>query len=395
MRCAMKGYERVYATVDLDAIRSNMEAFHKKMEGKAMLCAVVKTDGYGLGAVPAAKEVADLVWGFATATLDEAVNLRRHGISQPILVLGFVPKQQYETMIKEDIRFAAYQEDEVISLAEAAHTLGKKAVVHIKIDTGMSRIGLTPGEVLPFIRRLAAMPDIRIEGIFSHFATADSRDRSLAREQAKKFSELTDALEKEGIHIPIRHIGNSAASMDMPWTPGNMFREGIALYGYYPSEEMDKESVKLTPAMELKTVVAYVKTVPAGTPIGYGATFVTDRETRVATVSIGYGDGYPRSLSNCGEMLVHGKRARILGRVCMDQTMIDVTGIEDVRIGDTVTVIGRDGDAYLPLEEEANLAGRFNYEFLCDLGKRVPRIYIRHGQAVGAKDYFEDEYSGF
>lgn len=391
----MKTYDRVYATVDLDAIRSNMEAFHKKVGKRAMLCAVVKTDGYGLGAVPVAKQVADLVWGFATATIDEALNLRRHGIAQPILVLGYVPAARYQEMVEQEIRFAAYQEAETEELARTARSLGKKAIVHVKIDTGMSRIGLQPKDALPFIRRLVKIPEICVEGMFSHLATADMKNREGAWKQAECFGALMESLREEGIRIPLCHIGNSAASMEMLQVPGNMFREGISLYGYYPSDEMDQGSVKLTPAMELKTVVAYVKTLPAGTPVGYGAAFVTDRETRVATVAIGYGDGYPRSLSNCGEMLVHGRRARILGRVCMDQTMIDVTEIPDVKTGDTVTVIGRDHGAYLSLEEAAGLAGRFNYEFLCDLGKRVPRIYLSGGKTVGTKDYFEDDYPDF
>ncbi len=391
----MKSYDRVYVTVDLDAIRSNMEAFRKNLKKDVMLCAVVKTDGYGLGAVPAAKAVADLVWGYAVATVDEALNLRRHGIKHPILILGYVPKAHYEDMIMQEIRFAAYKEEEVKALSDMAVFLGKEALVHIKVDTGMCRIGLQPQEAIGFIQKIQKMPGISIEGLFSHLATADMKMREPSWEQVKVFEDILEELKALDIRIPICHIGNSAASMEMTEIPSDMFRIGISMYGYYPSDEMDEECVKLIPAMELKTQVVHVKTVPEGTAVGYGASFVTARETVIATVPIGYGDGYPRSLSNKGEMLVRGKRVPIIGRVCMDQTMLDVTDIAGVTEGDRVTVVGKDGNENLTLEEVSGLAGSFNYEFLCDLGKRIPHIYYSDKKIVGAKDYFEDDYQNW
>ncbi len=388
----MKSYDRVYVTVDLDAVRSNMEAFRKNLKNDAMLCAVVKTDGYGLGAVPVAKAVEDLVWGYATATVDEALNLRRHGISHPILILGYVPRAHYEDLIMHELRFAAYKEEDIKALSDMAVFLGKEAIVHVKVDTGMGRIGLQPHETVDFIQKAQELPGIKMEGVFSHLATADMKEREPAWEQVRQFQVVLEKLKELEINIPICHLGNSAASMEMTDIPSDMFRIGISLYGYYPSDEMDETCVKLTPAMELKTQIVHIKTVPAGTPIGYGGSFVTKRETVVATVPIGYGDGYPRSLSNKGEMLIRGQRASIIGRVCMDQTMLDVTDILGVTEGDYVTVVGKDKNENLTLEEVSELAGSFNYEFLCDLGKRIPRIYYAGKKAVSAKDYFEDDY---
>lgn len=388
----MKSYDRVYVTVDLDAIRSNMEAFRKNLKEDIMLCAVVKTDGYGLGAVPVAKCVSDFVWGYAVATVDEALNLRKHGIRQPILVLGYVPKVRYEELIMEEIRFAAYKADEIKAISDMAVFLGKEAIVHVKVDTGMCRIGLQPEETMAFIEYVRTLPGVFIEGMFSHLATADMKDRAFAWYQTERFTSLLRQFREREIEIPICHLGNSAASMEMTEIPSDMFRIGISMYGYYPSDEMDETRVELTPSMELKTKIVHVKTVPAKTSIGYGGSFVTERETVVATVPIGYGDGYPRSLSNKGEMLVRGKRVRIIGRVCMDQTMLDVTDVLGVTEGDCVTVVGRDGESNLTLEEVSGLAGSFNYEFLCNLGRRLPRIYYKNGVAVGAKDYFDDCY---
>lgn len=388
----MKSYQRVYAAVNLDTVRANMEAFRRHVPKEAMLCAVIKTDGYGLGAVPIAQTVDDLVWGYATATIDEALNLRRNGIKKPILVLGFVPEERYPELIQEKIRFAAFQEKQVKELSVLAAAMGQKAYVHIKTDTGMGRIGLPPEEVTVFAKKLQALPGIVVEGLFSHLATADMIRREGAWKQAARFRKLMAELESARIWIPICHIGNSAASMEMLQVPGNMFRVGIALYGYYPSDEMDKAAFALQPAMELKSTAFYLKKVPAGTPVGYGASYVTERETTIATVSIGYGDGYPRALSNCGAMLVRGHRAPIIGRVCMDQVMLDVTDIPGVCEGDPVTVIGRDGENEITAEEVAALAGSFNYELLCDLGKRIPRVYFRHGEMIGSKDYFEDDW---
>lgn len=381
--------------MDLDAIRHNMEEFRKNVPDSAGLCGVVKTDGYGLGAVPVAKTIEDLVWGYAVATIDEALNLRRHHITKPILVLGYVHESRFEELINEEIRYAGFQREKLKLLSEASVRLGKTAYVHVKVDTGMSRIGMEPCQVRDFVTWMKSLEGICAEGIFTHMATADMIENQPAFAQQEIFERVLSQLGEAGCCPPVCHCANSAAGIWMTGAPGNLFRIGIALYGYYPSQEVPKEIVHLRPAMELKTEIAYIKKIPVGTAVGYGGTFVANRETVVATVPIGYGDGYPRSLSNRGSMLIHGRRAHIIGRVCMDQTMLDITDIPDVREGEVVTVIGTDAGAVISAEEVSALAGSFNYELLCSLGKRIPRVYMRNGKIAGSKDYNEDLYTDF
>ena len=392
----MKQYKRVYATVDLDAIRQNMEAMKANIAKGTMICGVVKSDGYGHGSVPVAKAVEDLVWGYAVAAVEEGWVLRDHHITKPILVLGYVPEEEFESLVEQEIRYTVSEWKEVEILSKIAQKLGKNAYVHIKMDTGMGRIGLrSAGEILTLAQKIENLPNIVIEGIFTHMATADMADKTKAKEQIQMFKEMLQLLENNGIYIPIRHCSNSAGIIDLKEANIDMVRAGIALYGLYPSAEVNKENVCLTPALELKSIVSYLKTVPKGSPIGYGATFVTQKETKVATVSIGYGDGYPRALSNKGYALVRGKKAPIIGRICMDQFMMDVSDIPEIQQGDTVTLIGKDQNEQITVEELAELAGTFNYEFVCDLGKRIPRVYISGGKIVGTKDYFHDQYMDF
>lgn len=392
----MKQYKRVYATVDLDAIRQNMEAMKANIAKGTMICGVVKSDGYGHGSVPVAKAVEDLVWGYAVAAVEEGWVLRDHHITKPILVLGYVPEEEFESLVEQEIRYTVSEWKEVEILSKIAQKLGKNAYVHIKMDTGMGRIGLRSAEeILTLAQKIENLPNIVIEGIFTHMATADMADKTKAKEQIRMFKEMLQLLENNGIYIPIRHCSNSAGIIDLKEANIDMVRAGIALYGLYPSEEVNKENVCLTPALELKSIVSYLKTVPKGSPIGYGATFVTQKETKVATVSIGYGDGYPRALSNKGYALVRGKKAPIIGRICMDQFMMDVSDIPEIQQGDTVTLIGKDQNEQITVEELAELAGTFNYEFVCDLGKRIPRVYISGGKIVGTKDYFHDQYMDF
>lgn len=392
----MKQYKRVYATVDLDAIRQNMEAMKANIAKGTMICGVVKSDGYGHGSVPVAKAVEDLVWGYAVAAVEEGWVLRDHHITKPILVLGYVPEEEFESLVEQEIRYTVSEWKEVEILSKIAQKLGKNAYVHIKMDTGMGRIGLRfAEEILTLAQKIETLPNIVIEGIFTHMATADMADKTKAKEQIRMFKEMLQLLENNGIYIPIRHCSNSAGIIDLKEANIDMVRAGIALYGLYPSEEVNKENVCLTPVLELKSIVSYLKTVPKGSPIGYGATFVTQKETKVATVSIGYGDGYPRALSNKGYALVRGKKAPIIGRICMDQFMMDVSDIPEIQQGDTVTLIGKDQNEQITVEELAELAGTFNYEFVCDLGKRIPRVYISGGKIVGTKDYFHDQYMDF
>ena len=392
----MKQYKRVYATVDLDAIRQNMEAMKANIAKGTMICGVVKSDGYGHGSVPVAKAVEDIVWGYAVAAVEEGWVLRDHHITKPILVLGYVPEEEFESLVEQEIRYTVSEWKEVEILSKIAQKLGKNAYVHIKMDTGMGRIGLRSAEeILTLAQKIENLPNIVIEGIFTHMATADMADKTKAKEQIRMFREMLQLLENNGIYIPIRHCSNSAGIIDLKEANIDMVRAGIALYGLYPSEEVNKENVCLIPALELKSIVSYLKTVPKGSPIGYGATFVTQKETKVATVSIGYGDGYPRALSNKGYALVRGKKAPIIGRICMDQFMMDVSDIPEIQQGDTVTLIGKDQNEQITVEELAELAGTFNYEFVCDLGKRIPRVYISGGKIVGTKDYFHDQYMDF
>ncbi len=392
----MKQYKRVYATVNLDAIRHNMEAMKANIASRTMLCGVVKSDGYGHGSVPVAKAVEDLVWGYAVATIEEGWVLREHHITKPILVLGYVPEESFESLVENEIRYTVSEWKEAVVLSKAAQKLGKTAYIHIKMDTGMGRIGVRSArEILTLAQKINTLSNICMEGIFTHMATADMEDKTGAKKQIQMFKETLQLLENNGIHIPVRHCSNSAGIIDLKEANIDMVRAGIALYGLYPSEEVNKKNVPLIPALELKSIVSYLKIVPKGTPIGYGATFVTEKETKVATISVGYGDGYPRALSNKGYILVRGQKAPIIGRICMDQFMVDVSDIPDIQEGDTVTLVGRDQSREITVEELAELAGTFNYEFVCDLGKRIPRVYTKGGRVVGTKDYFHDQYVDF
>ena len=379
----MKEYNRVYAKIDLDAAAYNMEQMKKRIGGGARLIAVVKTDAYGHGAVPLAEvfEKLDYVWGYAVASLDEGMILRKHGIKKPILVLGCVFPDQYDDMVRNDIRAAVYMEEMALGMAEAAKKAGKKAYIHIKTDTGMGRIGFPVSEEsADIIERISKLEDIKIEGMFTHFAKADETDKTYTYDQHRKFMWMKEQMEKRGVEIPYYDCDNSAGIIDFPDMKHDLARAGISTYGMYPSEEVNQNAVDLKPVLSLVSHVIFVKTVEPGTSISYGGTFVAPEKMRVATIPVGYGDGYPRSLSNKGTVLIHGKRARILGRVCMDQFMVDVTEIPETRFMDQAVLVGEDGDDRITVEELAELSGRFNYEFVCCLGKRIPRVYVKDGR---------------
>lgn len=389
----MKEYNRVYAAINLDAICHNVRAMKNNIKKDTMLCGVIKADGYGHGAVPIARAIETMVWGYSVATIDEAINLREHQLEKPILVLGYTPVCRMEDAVRYNIRSTIFQYEKAVNLSKQAVLQGKTARLHIKIDTGMSRIGVPADyEAIKLIKEIKQLPGVEIEGIFTHMATADSADKSAAKEQIRKFKWLIGVLEKEGINIPIKHCSNSAGIIDLEEANIDMVRAGISLYGLYPSEDVDKSRVALQPALELKSHVIYIKTVPAGTAVGYGGTFITDKPTKIATIPVGYGDGYPRPLSNKGYVIIRDKKVPIIGRVCMDQFMVDVTGIDNVEEDDEVILVGRSEHEVISVEELAALAGTFNYEFVCDLGKRIPRVYYQGGQIVGKKDYFHDKY---
>lgn len=376
-------YDRICAEIDLSAILENMENMHRNLSPGTKMAAVIKTDGYGHGAVPIAKALSALpyLWGFAVATFEEAAELREAGITQPVLILGYVFPYCYEDLSRLEIRPACFRTDMLEQLAQAGRKTGSPVKIHVAVDTGMSRIGIRPDEEgFSFLRHVLALQKeggIVLEGLFTHFARADMTDLEDTYAQIRLYSNLAKRVENElGYSVPLKHISNSAGIVRLPEANFDLVRAGITLYGLWPSDEVPKEPVPLKPAMSLRSHIVYLKTVPAGTPVSYGGTYVTGGEERLATVPAGYGDGYPRSLSNKGYVLIRGQKAPIRGRVCMDQMMVDVTGIPDVEMGDPVTLLGRDGSARITMEELGDLSGRFNYEFACDISPRVPRIYL-------------------
>ena len=387
----MKTYSRVYAKIDLDAVAWNMEQMKKNLKEGTEMVAVIKTDGYGHGAVQVASmlESYDYVWGYAVATLDEAVVLRAAEIQKPILVLGCIFPDQYWEMLKYEIRMNVYTKEMAEAISALAVEKGEQAYVHIKLDTGMARLGFSAEESsIEEIKEIAELPNLVLEGVFTHFAKADEEDKTFTMMQLEKFEWMTQRLEEEGVIFPYVHASNSAGIIDVRRADYNLVRAGIAIYGLYPSEEVDKEKVQLKPALSLKSHIAFVKDIPAGTPVSYGGDFVSEHQMRIATIPIGYGDGYPRSLSDTGYVLIRGKKAPIIGRICMDQFMVDVSDIPEVKFGDKVTLIGRDQEEYLPVEKLSELSGRFNYEFVCDLGKRIPLVYVQDGKVEEQVDYF-------
>ena len=390
----LESYQRVWAEVDLDAIWENMVHMKENIAENTKILAVIKTDGYGHGGVPIAKmlEQLDFMFGYAAATYEEAHVLREAGVKKPILILGYTFPYCYEELIREEIRPAVYRRDTVEELVAAAANVGQKAKVHIKVDTGMGRIGITPDEEgLEFVRFLMGHPELEVEGIFTHFAKSDEEDKTSANHQLALFQNFIDRIQTElGLTIPVKHCSNSAAILEMPQANMDMVRAGITTYGLYPSEEVSKDIVPLRAAMSLYSHIVYCKTIHAGQSVSYGGLFTAQKDTRVATIPVGYGDGYPRSLSGKGYVLIRGKKAPILGRVCMDQFMVDISEIPEAMDGDKVTLLGVDGTERITAEELGELSGRFNYEFVCDLGKRIPRVYRQHGEITEVRDYFEN-----
>lgn len=392
----MKSYTRVYATVDLDAVAHNMEAMKKNLAPGTGIIGVVKTDGYGHGAVPIAEAIDEFVCGYAVATIEEGIQLRRHGMVKPVLVLGVTHESRYEALIAHDIRATVFRPEQAQKLSETAVSMGKTAKVHLALDTGMSRIGMTATpESADMVETMSRLSGIDMEGLFTHFSRADEADKTTAFHQLEQYLNFVKLLEERNIKIPVKHCSNSAGILELKEAHLDVVRAGISIYGLYPSDEVGKTAVPLEPVMELKSFITYIKTIPAHTSVSYGGKFVSEKEMAIATIPIGYGDGYPRNQSNRGSVLIHGKRAPILGRVCMDQMMVDVTEIPEAKEEDPVTLIGRDGTERISVEEIARIGGGFHYEILCDIGKRVPRVYVKGGKVTGTKDYFDDVYQGF
>lgn len=386
-------YFRVCANISLDAIRDNTEKGRALLAPGTKMMGVVKADAYGHGAVPVAKAIEDLVDAYGVAMPEEGVELRKAGLTKPIIILGYTAPEMAELAIRYDITMAVFQSEIAEQYNEIAKQLNKKAKVHIKLDTGMSRIGyLCREESLEDIEKISNLSNVEIEGMFTHFSKADETDKTFAKNQLKQYMEFADALTARGITLSCKHVCNSAGIIDIPEGDLDMVRFGVTMYGMYPTDEVTKERMPVTPAMEVKTHISYIKTLPAGVGISYSGTFVTEKETRVATLSVGYGDGYPRGLSGAGRVLIHGKSAPILGRICMDQCMVDVTDIPEAKQGDVVTLLGKDGGDFISAEEiGATVGNSFHYEVVCDISKRVPRIYYRNGKIVEIKSYLPRE----
>ena len=388
----MEKYSRIKALISLDAVRYNFEQMKNNIKEGTKIIAVIKADAYGHGAVPIASMIQeyDYIWGYATATAQEALQLRRAGIVKPILILGLVFEEYYEELIRNDVRMAVCDFDTAKRFHEAALAVGKKGLIHLAADTGMTRIGFKDNEEsLEEIRRIYQLENIEIEGLFTHFARADEYDRTPAMVQLERYVHFSKLLEENGIHIPLHHCSNSAGIIRVPEANMNIVRAGITIYGIYPSEEVEKDIVKLEPVMSLKSHVTFVKEVEPGTQVSYGGTYTTDHVTKLATIPVGYADGYPRTLSNKGWVLIHGKKAPICGRVCMDQFMVDVTDIPEIKKGDEVTLLGSDGEETISADTLGDLSGRFSYELLCGISKRVPRIYIKDKKECGELNFFD------
>ena len=387
----MKKFERVKAVVSLDAIAHNFAEMKKNIAKGTKIVAVIKADGYGHGAEAIARliEDYDYIWGFAVATPEEALQLRTFGVKKPILILGIVFEEYFTQMIAKEIRLTVCTYEMAQKLSEEAQRQGRDVHIHIGLDTGMSRIGFADRqESVEEIKKISQLPNLKIEGMFTHFARADETDRSPAIDQLNRYLNFAKLLEDAGIQIPMKHCSNSAGIIRVPEANLNAVRAGITIYGIYPSNEVERDIVKLIPAMELKRHISYIKTVEPGAAFSYGGTFTAKKEMKVATIPVGYADGYPRSLSNKGWVLIHGKKAPILGRVCMDQFMVDITKIPDAKAGDEVTLIGKDGKEFISIEKFGDLSGRFSYEFACDISKRVPRVYIKDGKEWGELTFF-------
>ncbi len=387
-------YQRGYAVIDLDAIHYNMEQMHRNLTPGTKMIGVIKTDAYGHGAVQIGRELEPLpyVSGYATATAEEAMILRHAGLEKPILVLGYTFPYCYEDLIRYDIRPAVFREDSIEELAACARRIGKPVNVHIKVETGMARLGISPdASGIAFVEKVLHSEGIRLEGMFTHFARADETDKSAARRQLTLLQDFIARVEREcNFRIPVKHCSNSAGIVELPEANMDAVRAGITIYGLWPSAEVARDLVPLQPVLSLKSCIVYIKEVTAGTAVSYGGTYVTPRKMRIATIPIGYGDGYPRGLSNRGYVLIRGRRAPILGRVCMDQFMVGLEDIPEAEEGDEVTLIGKDGGAQISMEELGDLSGRFNYELACGIGKRIPRVYVKGSKVVAAKDDYDD-----
>lgn len=380
-------YFRTQAKIDLDAVEYNYNNTRAKLPQGCKLLGVIKADAYGHGAVELARFLENKCDFFGVACIEEAVELKKADIKTPILILGYVAPAFYDLVVKYDIRIPVFSYDTAKALSDEAVKQGKTVPFHFCIDTGMSRIGFQVNEgSVDICKEICALPNIEAEGLFSHFATADESDLTRALAQREKYKAFVEMLENRGIQIPIKHLNNSAGIMNFD-EYFDMCRMGIILYGLYPSEEVDKSLLNIKPVMSWLTHISHIKTLEPGREVSYGGTFKITEPRVIATIPVGYADGYPRCLSNKGRVIINGQYAPIVGRVCMDQFMVDVTDIDGAELDSTVTLVGKDGDAELSMEEVSNSAYSFNYELPCRVARRVPRTYYKDGKFVKATNY--------
>ena len=375
----MQEYYRCYAVISLSAIEENLRSVRAALPKQTSLMAVLKADAYGHGATVVGKHIEKYIDCAGVASVEEGIELRQAGFRVPILVLGYSSPRQYDQMLAEHIMPTIYDPETARRFSEAALRKGVPGSVHIALDTGMTRIGFRVNEAsADRIREISLLPNLHIAGIFSHFSCADTDREDYTGKQAEEFDSMLSMLAKRGVNIPMKHLCNSAGIMKYRDRYYDCVRSGIITYGMYPSEEVDPALLKIRPALSWKTHIIHIADAEPGRGVSYGASYMTEKPvTRIATLAVGYADGYPRSLSGKGWVLIHGQRAPILGRVCMDQMMVDVSGIPDVKTEDVAVLIGRDREEEITIEELSKLAGSFNYEMACGIGKRVKRVYLQ------------------
>lgn len=381
---------RAWAEIDLDAIAHNVREIRRITGKRAEIMAAVKADAYGHGVVETVRTMLDNgVTRLAVSMLDEAIQLRKLGINVPILILSYTDPVRAEEIILNEVTQTVFSHDLAKALSAAAVRLSRDVKIHVKVDTGMTRVGFMPGySAVKNILEISRLPRVIIEGLFTHFASADENDKSYTNMQFEKFMSICSELGRVGVHIPVKHVCNSAGIIEFPEMHLDMVRPGIILYGLYPSREVDSDKISLKPAMTLKADVILVKDVEEDTCISYGRTFKTSRKSRIATLPIGYADGYTRLLSNKGRVLIHGREVPVVGRICMDQCMVDVTDLDaEVKTGDEAVLFGRQGDAFISVEEVAADIGTINYEVVCIIGKRIPRVYLKDGKICNVLNY--------
>lgn len=377
---------RIYAQISIDNLLWNLSLMKKRLPKYTLIYAVLKADAYGNGAIYIAKELEKVsyVFGYCIATSDEAIELRKAGIKKPMLVLGYTFPDMIESSVKNDISMTVYNFDIAKSISEIAKKLNKIAKIHIAIDTGMNRIGYNVNEksVLE-IKKISKLSNIEIEGVFTHFSKADEKDKAYTKKQQDLFNKMKEMLKNENVKYSYAHSANSAAILDFPEAYTHLVRLGITMYGMWPSSDTRKDDVPLRPVLSLYSSVINIHKIEKGSLVGYGGVFESTGPVTVATISAGYADGVPRSISNKGYVLIHGKKAKILGRICMDQMMVDITDISDVKLNDKVTLIGTDHDLTITMEDLSDISGRLNYEISCNLSsRRVAHIYIKNNEVI-------------